>query len=78
MVKNNYNKLEDKIQSFSNKGVKMEKEKKSLVEKFKEVSKKKKITAIIIFLIIIIIICSIIFSSNNNSSNNSNAQQAVT
>lgn len=56
----------------------MEKEKKSLVEKFKEVSKKKKITAIIIFLIIIIIICSIIFSSNNNSSNNSNAQQAVT
>ena len=57
----------------------MEKEKKSLVEKFKGLSKKGKIGLIIIIMIIIVIIVGvIIFNLNNNSNNDNNAQQYIT
>lgn len=57
----------------------MEKEKKSLVEKFKGLSKKWKIGLITIIMIIIVIIVGvIIFNLNNNSNNNNNAQQSIT
>lgn len=57
----------------------MEKEKKSLVEKFKGLSKKGKIGLITIIMIIIVIIVGvIIFNLNNNSNNDNNAQQSIT
>ena len=57
----------------------MEKEKKSLVEKFKGLSKKGKIGLIIIIMIIIVIIVGvIIYNLNNNSNNDNNAQQSIT
>ena len=57
----------------------MEKEKKSLLEKFKGLSKKWKIGLITIIMIIIVIIVGvIIFNLNNNSNNNNNAQQSIT
>lgn len=57
----------------------MEKEKKSLVEKFKGLSKKGKIGLITIIMIIIVIIAgAIIFNLNNNSNNDNNAQQSIT
>lgn len=57
----------------------MEKEKKSLVEKFKGLSKKGKIGLITIIMIIMVIIVGvIIFSLNNNSNNDNNAQQSIT
>ena len=56
----------------------MEKEKKSLVEKFKGLSKKWKIGLITIIMIIIVIIVGvIIFNINNNSNNDNNAQQSI-
>lgn len=57
----------------------MEKEKKSLLEKFKGLSKKWKIGLITIIMIIIVIIVGvIIFNLNNNSNNDNNAQQSIT
>ena len=57
----------------------MEKEKKSLLEKFKGLSKKWKIGLITIIMIIIVIIVGvIIFNLNNNSNNDNNAQQYIT
>ena len=57
----------------------MEKEKKSLLEKFKGLSKKWKIGLItIIMIIIVIIVWVIIFNLNNNSNNDNNAQQYIT
>mgnify|MGYP005812728025 FL=1 len=56
----------------------MEKEKKSLLEKFKGLSKKWKIGLITIIMIIIVIIVGvIIFNLNNNSNNDNNAQQSI-
>ena len=56
----------------------MEKEKKSLLEKFKGLSKKWKIGLITIIMIIIVIIVGvIIFNINNNSNNDNNAQQSI-
>ena len=56
----------------------MEKEKKSLLEKFKGLSKKWKIGLITIIMIIIVIIVGvIIFNINNNSNNENNAQQSI-
>ena len=57
----------------------MEKEKKSLLEKFKGLSKKWKIGLITIIMIIIVIIVGvIIYNLNNNSNNDNNAQQSIT
>lgn len=56
----------------------MEKEKKSLVEKFKGLSKKGKVGLItIITIIVLIIVGLIIFSLNNNSNNDNNTQQSI-
>lgn len=56
----------------------MEKEKKSLLEKFKGLSKKGKVGLItIITIIILIIVGLIIFSLNNNSNNDNNTQQSI-
>ena len=56
----------------------MEKEKKSLLEKFKGLSKKGKVGLItIITIIVLIIVGLIIFSLNNNSNNDNNTQQSI-
>ena len=53
-------------------------EKKSLLEKFKGLSKKGKVGLIIIITIIVLIIVGlIIFSLNNNSNNDNNTQQSI-
>lgn len=56
----------------------MEKEKKSLLEKFKGLSKKGKVGLItIITIIVLIIVGLIIFSLNNNNNNDNNTQQSI-